>query len=129
MNKTRARLLSFALALLLLLSAVPFVALADEEVEPAAACSHSYSPMDSSRITKKISEKEHGTYDVTTKMCTLCGHTTSESSLISKGYHSAMLGSRVLLSSYLGNNGELICIYQFTCSICNDTYKVTEINE
>lgn len=40
-----------------------------------------------------------------------------------------MLGSRVLLSTYMGDGGEVICVYQFTCNICNDTYKVTEIND
>lgn len=45
--KNDARLLPLFLALLLLiLSTVPFATLADEEVEPAVACTHSYFPTD-----------------------------------------------------------------------------------
>lgn len=126
--KNKARLLSLALALLLLLSAVPFAALADEEVEPAAVHTHSYTTGFSSGYAA-YSNAKHSVLTYKVYTCS-CGY--SERELIENAtyqeLHTAKLGSKKFLITYLGDSGETITVYQFTCSVCGNTYEDKEIS-
>lgn len=127
MNKTRVHLLSLALALLLLLSAVPFVTLADEEVEPAAH-THSYTTSYGSGYAA-YSNTEHSVLTYRVYTCS-CGY--SERKLVEDAtyqeLHTAKLGSKKFLITYLGDSGETITVYQFTCNVCGNTYTEKEIS-
>lgn len=128
MNKTRVRLLSLTLALLFLLSAVPFAALADEEIDPAAVHTHSFTTSLGSGYAA-YSNTKHSVLTYRVFTCS-CGYSYREiiDSETYQELHTAKLGSKVFLGTRLGDSGEIITVYQFTCSVCGNTYTDTEVS-
>lgn len=124
MNKTRARLLSLTLALLFLLSAVPFAVLADEEVEPAAHA-HSYTTYLSDAYEwKNNTSHEHVTYTI--HSCA-CGYSYKDNrNFVSDESHSPLASSRTYVGSRLGDDGVAVDIYQYTCSTCGGKFTKEE---
>lgn len=40
--------------------------------------------------------------------------------------HAAEIESKKLLYTYMGESGGTISVYQLTCRLCRDTYRITE---
>lgn len=126
--KNNVRLLTLALALLLLLSAVPFSALADEEVEPAAVHTHSYYLAGDAYEYDYVSNTHHRktTYQVKTCSCGYSLRTRLDDSL---EVHYAEIGSKTYLGTYIGENERAYDLYQLTCRHCGGTYQIKEWQE
>lgn len=123
--KKHDRLLPLLLALLLLLSTVPFAALADEEVEPTATHTHSYSSYPSDAYEwKNNTSHEHVTYTVHT--CS-CGYSYKDNrNFVSDESHSPIASSRTYIGSRVGDDGVAVDIYQYTCSACGGKFTKEE---
>lgn len=125
MNITRARLLSLALALLLLLSAVPFAALADEEVEPAAVHTHTYATSYGNESLVWYDNVYHANIREKYRICS-CGYSETIREVVSKEAHSPVAGSRTYVGSRLGDEGGVVNIYEYTCITCGGKFTKQE---
>ena len=128
MMKPNVRLLTVFLALLLLISTVPLAVLAEEEVEPTAIHSHTYTTyLKNDYVWKNNSCHYYASLKVYT--CS-CGYSYNE--ILGQGNdtpHYAEIGSKTYLGTFIGENERAYDLYELTCRDCKGTYRITEWKE
>lgn len=125
--KNNVRLLTLTLALLLLLSAVPFAAFAD--VSPRGEeHPHEYEETSSYSTYEWVSNTQHKKTTYVVKTC-FCGDTVTTARPSTNEAHYAVTGSKTYLGTYIGENERAYDLYQLTCRHCGRTYQIKEWQE
>lgn len=121
MKKSMVKFFSVLLALVLAVSVTPVAALAS-----AAAHTHDYVQCGFGTDISLYDDEYHRVIKYTDYSCS-CGNSYSELNLDYKEKHTPMVGSKVYLGSYVGENDLIYSTYQYTCIDCKgDYYKDVE---
>ena len=124
MKKNVRKLLSLALALVMLLSILPmavFAAEEEEEVEPAAACMHSYDETVVYRYVA-LDGSHHRQVKYSEYVCLLCGYKyQGAQTIVSQAAHTF---TYKLIGITTNDDTSTIYTYEKKCTVCGYTSLV-----